>query len=56
MLTIKKLGKREKILAIAVGALLLAFVFKLLIFNPLLDKTSSAKFEIEQARLGIRKY
>jgi hypothetical protein len=56
MLTIKKLGKREKILAITVAALLLAFVFKLLIFNPLLEKTSSAKLQIERAQLGIRKY
>ena len=56
MLTIKKLGKREKILAIAVATLLLAFVFKLLIFNPLLEKINSAELKIERAQLGIRKY
>ena len=56
MLKIKTLGKREKILAVAVTALLLIFTFKLLIFNPLLDKMSSAKLQIEQAQLGIRKY
>jgi len=56
MLKIKSLGKREKILAVMVGALLLAFIFKLLIFNPLLEKMNSAKLEIEQAQMGIRKY
>ena len=56
MLKIKTLGKREKILAIAVGALLLIFIFKLFIFNPLLDKLSSVKLEIGRAQLGIRKY
>jgi hypothetical protein len=56
MLKIKTLGKREKILASAVAVLLLLFIFKLLILNPLLEKLSSAKLEIEQAQLGIRKY
>ncbi len=56
MLNIKKLGKREKILAIAVGALALAFMFKLIIFNPLLEKMSSVKLDIERQQLGIRKY
>jgi len=56
ILKIKTLGKREKILAIAVGALLLIFIFKLLIFNPLLDKLSSARLEIEREQLGIRKF
>lgn len=56
MLKIKNLNKREKILAISVGALLLLFIFKLLILNPLLDKLTSVKLEIEQDQLGIRKF
>ena len=43
-------------MAVVVGGLLLLFMFKLIIFNPLLDKLSSAKLEIERAQLGIRKY
>lgn len=56
MLKINSLGKREKILVIVTAALLLLFMFKLLIFNPLLDKLSAVKLQIERSQLGIRKY
>lgn len=52
----KKLDKREKILAIAVLALLLLFVSKLLVVDPLREKLDTARNEISQAELTIRKY
>lgn len=52
----RKLNKREKILVAAVGSLLLLFMFKLLIFDPLRQRLSSVKDEIGQAQLSIRKY
>lgn len=52
----RKLNKREKILATAVGGLLLLFMFKLLIFDPLRQRLISVRDEIGQAQLSIRKY
>jgi hypothetical protein len=50
------LGKREKILAVAVGGLLLLFSFKTVIFGPLSEKLSLVRQDIERSELAIRKY
>lgn len=52
----KKLNKGEKTLVLVIAALLLLFIFKLLIFEPLRERLSSVQQEIERARLVIRKY
>lgn len=52
----RKFNTREKILAAAVGVLSLLFMFKILIFNPLVEKMHAAKEEIAQAQLSIRKF
>ncbi|MBU1090284.1 MAG: hypothetical protein KKC42_00365 [Candidatus Omnitrophica bacterium] len=55
-LNLDKLNKREKILALVVGGLLLVFMFKILIFGPLVGKLSNVGQEISQTQLSIRKY
>lgn len=52
----RKFNKRERTLALIIAVLLLLFLFKVLIFSPLINKLSSVKDDIERLQLAIRKY
>ena len=52
----RKLSRKEKTLAISIGVLLILFALKVLILDPIYDKTSTYTQEIEQAKLTMRKY
>jgi flagellar biosynthesis protein FliP len=51
-----QLGKREKILAFAVGGLSLVLLLKMFIFAPVIEKISAAQQDVERSQLMIRKY
>ena len=51
-----KLNIKEKILAAAIGSLLILLALKIFILGPIYDKTSIYSQEIEQAKVAIRKY
>ncbi|MFH1413932.1 MAG: type 4a pilus biogenesis protein PilO [Candidatus Omnitrophota bacterium] len=53
---IKKLNKRELILAVVVGTLLVIMTFKLLMFDPIRDKLISSSRKAHDSQLEIRKY
>lgn len=52
----RKLTGKEKILAAAIGGLLILFALKIFILGPINDKTASFSQEIEQAKVTLRKY
>ncbi|MBU4252658.1 MAG: hypothetical protein KKC39_02985 [Candidatus Omnitrophica bacterium] len=52
----RKLNNSEKILAAAIGAMLILLALKIFVLGPIYDKTGIYSGEIEQAKLTIRKY
>ncbi|MDP3041398.1 MAG: hypothetical protein Q8N62_01495 [Candidatus Omnitrophota bacterium] len=52
----RKLNNKEKILAAAIGALLILLALKVFVLGPIYDKTGIYSSEIEQAKVTIRKY
>ncbi len=52
----RELKSKEKILAAAIGVLLILLVIKIFILGPVYDKTSIYSGEIERAKAAIRKY
>jgi hypothetical protein len=51
-----KLNSKEKILAAAIGGLLILLALKIFVLGPIYDKTSAYSREIELAKVAIRKY